>query len=128
MACAVALENIDIIEREGLIDRVREDTGPFLTEDLASVLNDHPLVGEVRGFGLLAGIEIVKDRNTFERFKPAGYAAGIVRDHSVEMGLMMRAVGETMILSPPLTWTRETIQEASTIVKRALDKAAKELL
>ncbi len=128
VACAVAIENLHIIEREGLIDRVREDTGPYLTEDLANVLIDHPLVGEVRGFGLLAAIEIVKDRKTRERFEPAGHAAGLVRDHSIKLGLMMRAVGETMILSPPLTWTRETIEEASTIVKRALDEAAKELL
>jgi len=128
VACAVAIENLDIIQREGLIDRVRDDTGPYLTEDLFNVLADHPLVGEVRGFGLLAGIEIVKDRSTRARFEPAGYAAGLVRDYSIKAGLMMRAVGETMILSPPLTWTRETIEEASAIVKSALDKAAKELL
>ena len=128
VACAVAIENLDIIQREGLIDRVRDDTGPYLTQDLADVLADHPLVGEVRGFGLLAAIEIVSDRNTRERFKPDGYAAGLVRDHSINAGLMMRAVGETLILSPPLTWTRETIEEASAIVKSSLDKAAKELL
>ena len=128
VACAVAIENLDIIQREGLIERVRDDTGPYLTQDLADVLADHPLVGEVRGFGLLAAIEIVKDRGTRQRFKPDGHAAGLVRDHSVELGLMMRAVGETLILSPPLTWTRETVEEASAIVKRALDKAAKELL
>ncbi|MDD9911088.1 MAG: aspartate aminotransferase family protein [Ahrensia sp.] len=127
VACAVALENLDIIAREGLIERVREDTGPYLTQHLADVLSDHPLVGEVRGFGLLAAIEIVKDVTTRERFTPAGHAASVVRDRSIEAGFMMRAVGETMILSPPLTWTRETIEEAAAIVKQALDEAAEVL-
>ncbi|MFD0917726.1 aspartate aminotransferase family protein [Pseudahrensia aquimaris] len=128
VTCAVALENIDIIEREGLIERVRDDTGPYLLERLQEVIGDHPLVGEVRGMGLLAAIEIVKDRETGERFPNEGSAAVCVRDHSIEAGMMMRAVGDTMILSPPLIWTRETIDEAAAICKVALDKAAADLL
>ena len=128
VACAVALANLDIIEREGLIERVRTDTGPYLVEKFRSELADRPLVGEVRGFGLLAGIEVVKDPKPLERFEPAGSAAALVRDHSIAEGMMMRAVGDTLILSPPLTWTRETIDEACRIAKVALDKAAQELL
>lgn len=124
VACAVALANIDIIEREGLIEQVRDETGPYLTKKLQEEVGDHPLVGEVRGFGLLAAIEIVKDRDTRERFEPSGHAASVVRDHSIDHGLMMRAVADTMILSPPLTWTKETIDEAVAIVKIALDNAA----
>ena len=127
VGCAVALANIDIIEREGLVERVRDDTGPYLVARLKEVIGDHPLVGEVRGFGLLAGIEIVKNRETRERFEPAGSAAVVIRDHSIANGMMMRAVGDTMILSPPLTWTRETIDEAAGIFKLALDKAMEEL-
>jgi len=127
VAAAVALENINILEREGLVERVRDDTGPYLTERLAQAVGEHPLVGEVRGFGLLAGIEIVKDRKTRQRFEPAGHAAGVVRDHSIKHGMMMRAVGETMILSPPLTWTRETIDTAADIVKQSLDDAMETL-
>jgi len=123
VACAVALANLDIIEREGLIERVREDTGPYLTERLSEVLENHPLVGEVRGFGLLAAVEIVADPTTRARFEPQGHAATVVRDESIQRGLMMRAVGDTMILSPPMTWTRETIDEAADIVKAALDAA-----
>ena len=128
VACAVALANIDIIEKEGLIDRVRDDTGAYLVETLQSVVGDHPLVGEVRGFGLLAAIEIVKDKTTKERFEPSGSAAVVVRDHSIDAGMMMRAVGDTMILSPPLTWTRDTIDTAAAIVKTALDKAQSQLM
>ncbi len=127
VACAVALANIDIIEREGLIDRVRDDTGPYLTTRLAEMLGDHPLVGEVRGFGLLAAIEIVQDRETRARFPEHADAAGVVRDISIQHGLMMRAVGNTMILSPPLIWTRETIDEAAEIARLALDEAMNHL-
>ena len=76
---------------------------------------------------MLGAIEIVKNKETKERFTPEGHAAGVVRDHSIAAGMMMRAVGETMILSPPLTWTRETIDMAAEIVKQALDKAAEHL-
>lgn len=128
VCCAVALANLDIIEREGLIDRVREETGPYLVERLKEVIGNHPLVGEVRGFGLLAAIEIVSDKASKERFEPAGHAAGVVRDHSINLGMMMRAVGDTMILSPPLTWTKETVDEAADIALKALNLAEKDLV
>ncbi|MEP1208654.1 MAG: aspartate aminotransferase family protein [Rhizobiaceae bacterium] len=128
VCCAVAMANLAIIEREGMIERVRDDTGPYLLQHLREILGDHPLVGEIRGFGLLAAIEIVRDKVSKERFEPAGHAAGVVRDHSIANGMMMRAVGETMILSPPLTWTRETIEEAAQIAKTALDLAQKDLV
>lgn len=127
VACAVALRNLEIIEREGLIARVAEDTGPYLGEALRQKLGDHALVGEVRSFGLLAAIEIVKDKETKTRFDPVGRAASLVRDHAIANGLMMRAVNDTMILSPPLIWTRETIDMACERIARALDLAARDL-
>ena len=127
VACAVALRNLEIIEREGLIARVAEDTGPYLGEALRQKLGDHALVGEIRSFGLLAAIEIVKDKETKTRFDPVGRAASLVRDHAIANGLMMRAVNDTMILSPPLIWTRETIDMACERIARALDLAAREL-
>ncbi len=127
VACAVALANLDIIEKEGLIDRVRDDTGPYLKRALTESLADHAIVGEVRTYGLLAAIEIVKDKGTKERFENAGSAAEKVRDHAIANGMMMRAVNDTMILSPPLIWTRETIDMASERIGRALDMAALDL-
>ena len=67
------------------------------------------------------------DRDTRARFEPEGHAASVVRDHAIEGGLMMRAVMDTMILSPPLIWTRETIDTAVDRIRAALDKAAKDL-
>ena len=87
----------------------------------------HPLVGEVRSFGLMGAIEIVKDKATRERFQPAGSAAVVVRDHAIANGMMLRATGDTMILSPPLIWTRDTIDLACDRIVKALDLAERDL-
>ena len=127
VACAVALKNIEIIEREGLIEQVRTDTGPYFGEALRQGLGDHPLVGEIRSFGLLAAIEIVSDKASRKRFQPEGTAPVVIRDNAIASGLMMRAVMDTMILSPPLIWTRETIDLAVERIRAALDAALPEL-
>ncbi len=127
VACAVALANLDIIEKEGLVERVRTDTGPYFTQALRERVSGHPLVGETRAFGLMGAIEIVKDKATKERFKPSGSAAIAVRDHAIAQGLMMRATGDTMILSPPLIWTRDTIDMACDRIVKALDLAEADL-
>ena len=127
VCCAVALENLAIIEREGLVDRVKNDTGPYLNQRLMEAVSGHGIVGEVRTFGLLGAIEIVKDKQTKERFSEAEGAAYLVRDHAIKHGMMMRAVGDTMILSPPLIWTRDTVDLAIGRIVKALDRAEKEL-
>jgi putrescine aminotransferase len=126
VACAVALANLDIIEKEGLVERVRDDTGPYFAEMLRRFA-EHPLVGEVRSVGLMGAIEIVKDRDTRERYLPSGRAAVVVRDHAISNGLMMRATGDTMILSPPLMWTRSTVDMAGDRIAKALDLAMADL-
>ena len=98
VSCAVALRNLEIIEREGMIKRVREETGPYLAELLKTKVDGHSLIGEARSYGLLAAFEIVKDKASKTRFD--GDAGSVVRDHAIENGLMMRAVGHSMILSP----------------------------
>ncbi|EKF19662.1 aspartate aminotransferase family protein [Nitratireductor pacificus] len=127
VACAVALRNIEIIEREGLVERVRDDTGPYFANALNERIAGHGIVGEVRAFGLMGAIEIVADKETRERFPGQGTAAVTLRDHAIEGGLMMRAVGDTMILSPPLIWTRDTIDMACDRIVTALDRAEKDL-
>ncbi|MEM9999296.1 MAG: aspartate aminotransferase family protein [Pseudomonadota bacterium] len=124
VACAVALRNLEIIEREGMIERIRDDTAAYFGEALSNALADHPLVGEVRTFGLLAAIEVVCDRQTKERHDPAGSGAVAVRDAAIANGIMMRQVMDTMILSPPLIWDREIIDLAVSRVRKAFDEAA----
>jgi putrescine aminotransferase len=127
VACAVALANLDVIEREGLVERVKNDTGPYFAKALRDRIAGHALVGEVRSFGLMGAIEIVRDKVTKERFEPALAAAVTVRDHAIANGLMMRATGDTMILSPPLIWTREIIDLACKRIAKALDLAEADL-
>lgn len=124
--CAVALENIRIIERENLVERTRETTGPHLAMRLAE-LRDHPLVGEVRSLGLIAGVELVKDKAKRQHFDPIGKAGGICRDHCLANGAILRAVRDTIVMAPPLIITPEQIDELIGILRRALDLTAKDM-
>lgn len=127
VACAVAIANLDIIAKEGLVERVKNETGPYFAKALQERIAGHDLVGEVRSVGLMGAIEIVKDKATKERFSPAGSAAVTVRDHAIANGMMLRATGDTMILSPPLIWTRDTIDMACERIGKALDLAKNDL-
>jgi len=126
VACAVALENIRIIEEEKLVDRVRDDIGPYFQEKLHT-LTDHPLVGEVQGIGLMAAMELVADKKTATRFRKPGVVGTMCRDHSLDIGLVMRAVGDRMVLSPPLVITREEVDELFDKARRAMDRTAADL-
>ncbi|MDX1480171.1 MAG: aspartate aminotransferase family protein [Woeseiaceae bacterium] len=118
--CAVALANIAIIEREGLIDYVRDDIGPYLQERWAS-LGEHDIVGETRMVGLMGALELVADKGSLERYDEDLHAGTICRDLSVENGLVMRAVGDTMVVAPPLTLNREQADELVDTAWKTLD-------
>ncbi len=126
VCCAVAMENLAIIEREGMIENVRSGTGPYFKQRLQDTVAQHPIVGEARAFGLMGAIEIVKNKETRERF-PGWVAGGTVRNHAIANGMMMRAVYDTMILSPPLIWTKETVDMAVSRIMKALDLAERDL-
>ncbi|MCJ7599547.1 MAG: aspartate aminotransferase family protein [Methyloceanibacter sp.] len=123
VACAVALENIRIIEEEGLVETVAKVTGPYLQSRLAE-LASHPLVGEVRGAGLIAGIELVEDKALRKRFDPERKAGAICRDFCLENGLIMRAIRDIMVLSPPLIITTAQIDFIVETARSALDRTA----
>jgi putrescine aminotransferase len=120
VACAVALKNIQIIEEEGLVPRVKEFGAPTLAKMLAK-FKDHPLVGEVRSVGLLGAIELVADKRTRRRFADPGRVGLICRDHFFREGFIMRAVFDTMVTAPPLIWTQTQFDEAEGVIGRALD-------
>jgi putrescine---pyruvate transaminase len=121
VACAVALKNIEIIERERLIPKVQESTGPALSKMLAKFA-DHPLVGEVRSVGLLGAIELVADKKTRRRFDNPGRVGLMCRDHFFRNGFIMRAVFDTMVTAPPLIWTQEHFDEAEAVIRKSLDQ------
>jgi putrescine aminotransferase len=120
VACAVAIENIRILREEGIIDRVRTETGPYLAQRLKE-FEDHPLVGEVRSLGLVGAVELVKDKAKRQFFEPNGEVGTICRDHCFSLGLVMRATRDTMLLSPPLIWTKDHIDEFMELARKAFD-------
>lgn len=122
-AAAVALRNIQIIEDEHLVERTREDTGPYLARALAT-LRDHPLVGETRSLGLLGAVEIVSEPGTNKRFGGAeGKAGPIVRDVCIANGLMVRGIRDTIVCCPPLIISHAQIDELVAIIRKSLDEA-----
>ena len=121
--CAVALANIAALESEGVIDRVREDTAPYFAERIGS-LGEHPLVGEARTIGLMGAVEIVADKSTNERFHKDLNVGTRCRNFCFENGLVMRAVGDSMIVAPPLVITREQVDELVEKAWRCLDLTA----
>ena len=120
---AVALKNLEIIERENLVTRTREDTGPYL-KTLYEGLSEHSLVGEARTLGLIAAVEIVSEKGTNKRFAgKEGTAGPIVRDICIKNGLMVRAIRDSIVCCPPLIATHAELDRLVAIIKQSLDEA-----
>lgn len=124
-ACAVAIANLDILQKEQLVERVREEIGPYFRATLQQVADQSPLIGELRGAGLLAAFQLVKDRGTRHIFALEEEAALRCRDFALQNHLIMRPAGrQTMVLSPPLVITRAQVDEMADKAKRAFDATA----
>jgi len=122
-AAAVALKNIEIITRENLVERTRDDTAPYIAQALDR-LRGHPLVGEARSLGLIGGIEIVAEPGTNQRFTgEEGMAGPIVRDICIRRGLMVRAIRDTIVFCPPLIVSHAELDQLVDTIKVALDEA-----
>ncbi|SHN25523.1 putrescine aminotransferase [Duganella sacchari] len=124
VACAAALENIRIIEDEKLIDRVANDTGPYLKKRFVE-LADHPLVGYANSCGFVAGLNLVRskgatvhDNVAFDESQAVGM---ICRGYMFGNGMIMRAVGDRMIIAPPLVLTTAQIDEMLALIRHCLD-------
>lgn len=127
VACAVALANIKLIKQDNLLEYVRTDIGPYFQKALRDVLLPHPLVGEIRGEGLMAAIQLVKNKSTRELFSTEDAIPIKYRDECLKNGLIMRAVGQAMIASPPLIITRDEVDEFMEIALNALNKVSKDI-
>ncbi len=125
-ACALAVANINAMRSEGVIERVERELGPHLQRRWQE-FTAHPLVGEVRGVGLLAGIELTRDKATREFFQPVGEVGTVCRDLCFQNGLVMRAVRDTMIVAPPLVSTTADIDGMWELAKKSLDMTAAQL-
>ncbi|AXO61489.1 aspartate aminotransferase family protein [Ectopseudomonas oleovorans] len=120
VAAAVGLENLRILKEEGIVERVKAETAPYLQKRLRE-LADHPLVGEVRGVGMLGAIELVQDKATRKRFSGDVGVGMVCRGHCFNNGLIMRAVGDTMIIAPPLVISQTEVDELVEKARKCLD-------
>ncbi len=119
--CAVALANLEVIEREGLVQQAASN-GAYLQEQLAT-LYDLENVGDVRGIGMIAGVEVVQDRATKAQFAAdTGFTKHLMQ-HLIERGLFTRIVRDIICIAPPLVTTREQIDQIVAIIREAIPAA-----
>ncbi|MBN2321887.1 MAG: aspartate aminotransferase family protein [Acidobacteria bacterium] len=119
VSCAAALANIDFIEKEGLCENAR-NLGEFARSCLREIQQTHELIGDVRGLGLMIGIELIKD----DRLTPASAEAAAIKDRCLESGLIVGlggTLGNVIRFQPPLVITREQIDRAIDIFSKALE-------
>jgi putrescine aminotransferase len=121
VCAAVALENIRILQREDIVERVDQDTGPYLQQRWLQ-LAEHPLVGEARIAGLVGALELVADKQARRFFAERGKVGALCRDFALGNGLILRATKDSMLLSPPLVITHEEIDELIEKTVKSLDQ------
>jgi 4-aminobutyrate--pyruvate transaminase len=124
-ACAVALESLDIFAERDLLGHVSR-LSPRLLAGLRA-LGSHPLVGEVRGVGLVAGVELVPDKPGRGTFDPVGRAGTLFVQRAQANGLIVRSLGDTVAVCPPLVITEGELDELLRRFTRALDETAEAL-
>ena len=125
---AVALANLDIMEREGLIEN-SATMGAYLRDQLRERLADNPFVGDVRGAGLMVAVEFVADKEPRRFFDAETQPHRIISRKVLEEGVLVRALpyGEITSFSPPLCITRREIDEVVERFTRGLERAMPEL-
>mgnify|MGYP001334127199 FL=1 len=123
-SCAVAIKNIQILKDENLIERVKNEIGPYMQEKWHS-LAEHPIVGETRMVGLMGAMELVANKSSAERYDNKSTAGTVYRDFAVNNGLVMRAVGDTIVTSPPLIISNTEVDELIDKAWKCLDHTYK---
>ncbi len=109
VACAVALANLRIMEEEKLVEHVRNDVGPYLKERWTS-LEEHPLVDDAKIVGMMASLALTPDKSARAAFEATAGTVGLIcRGYSFSNNLIMRHVGDRMVIAPPLVLTREEV-------------------
>lgn len=125
IACAAALKNIEIIEREGLLARVR-DIGPYFQQQMRT-LQDLPIVGEVRGMQLMVCVENVRCKVSKALFDEALDIGKRIADHAENLGLIVRPIVHLNVMSPPLTITKAEIDQIVLTLRKAIELTVEDL-
>jgi putrescine aminotransferase len=126
VAAAVAMENVRILRDEKIVETAGTDTGPYLQARLRE-LADHLLVGEIRGIGMIAGIELVEDKAARKSYDAGRKVGQTCRDLCTDNGVVVRAVRDVIVLSPPLIISRDEIDVLVNTLAQCLDETAKTL-
>jgi len=126
VSAAAGLKSLEIFERENLVENARV-TGQYMQDRLCETLHDHPLVGEIRGVGAVAGVELVKDREKREAWPVKPGMAMRAVELCRQRGLIVRPIMNTIAMSPPLILSRGDVDEAVDKLKSSLDEFAEEL-
>ncbi|PWJ42413.1 aminotransferase [Sediminitomix flava] len=126
LACAVGLKNIEIMENEHFCEHV-QNLGPYFETQLAS-LSDLPIVGDIRGSKFMLCVECVKDKNTKEGFADEVTIAKRIYYHAKERGLIVRPLGSLLVLSPPLTFDKDAIDECVYILRESILASMEDLI
>ena len=125
VSCAAALKNIEIIEREGLLDHVKQ-IGPYFQEQLAT-LRDLPMVGDVRGSHLMACVEFVADRETRTHYDESIDVGKLVANACEPQGLIVRPMVHLNVMSPPLVIDRDDVDHIVATLRDAIVEVRAEL-
>ena len=120
-ACAAALANLALLEG-GIIERCSKEIAPFFQARVRE-LAKHPMVGEVRGVGMLAGVELVRDKVTRARWDADGTAGLLTRDACLRNGVVSRAIGDTMVMAPPLVTEPEDLDRMVERLEQSIEDA-----
>jgi L-2,4-diaminobutyrate transaminase len=125
LAAAAALANLDVLENDGLVEQAAA-RGAYLHDRLHEAFDDHPIVGEVRGLGLIAGVEFVAEKDPPLRFDPSLTVGARVNKRCLELGLISRALpmSDTIAFSPPFVVSEPELDQMVAIAKRAADDVA----
>lgn len=121
VACAVALRNLELIEEEGLVQRAA-DMGAILHGALKSAIGDHPLVGEIRGEGLIAGIELVRDRESRSHYPPEMGLCAHIANAALMQGVVIRPTGNSLVITPPFIIEKAQIDRLVSALATALEQ------
>lgn len=121
VAAALALKNIEILEEESLVSRIKEDIGPYFEATMRR-LEAHPLAGEVRVKGLICGIEIAKDRQARTHYPTEFMVDEHIGNACIRRGLLVRPVGNAIVLCPPFILQRRDVELILRVLQEAMDE------
>jgi putrescine aminotransferase len=127
VAAAVAVANLKLLRDEKIVERVKTDIGPYFQKLLRETFANHPIIGEIAGAGLVAGLQLARDPKQRKRFVNGGEVGTICRDFCFNGNLVMRASGDRMLLSPPLVIDKVEIDELVSKARKAIDATAQQL-